>query len=206
MKKIVKWISVMALPSIMILVITSCQKEVLPKNSEEEIATSSAARGPVRRAYRDSFVNQLMFVPDIASGWTAPNIAPAWYPGSGEGNVAHMGKAKMYFNQYGDGSNVVAAPVTMFFVEPLKEAGYSGIPALVSTIIYDDKGNSIWFHHTSILSTPVSQTRINVTGAEDIIGGTGKFSGATGQVTLNAFFNPQNLQESSSWQNGWIQY
>lgn len=207
MKKVNKWTTAIVLSSAIILIITSCQKEVISKIADEKIATSSAARGPVTRAYRDSFVNQLMFVPDIAGGWTAPNIAPAWYPGSGEGNATHIGNANIYFNQYGsNGSNVVAAPVTMFFAAPLSAAGYTGIPASVSTIIYDEKGNSIWFHHTSINSTPVSSTHVNVSGQQDIIGGTGKFSEATGQVTLNAFFNPQNLLESSSWQNGWIRY
>jgi hypothetical protein len=93
----------------------------------------------------------------------------------------------------------------MFFASQLVAAGYTDIPPSVSTIIYDDKGNSIWFHHTSITSIPVSPTRVNILVTQDIIGGTGKFTNATGQVTLNGFFNPQDLK-SSSWENGWIQY
>jgi len=206
MKKISKVASMMFFASAIILTITACQKETVLKNEAEELQMSSAKNGPVTRAYRDSFVNHLMFVPDIAGGWTAPNISPAWYPGDGRGHAAHVANANIYFNQYGNGPGVVAAPVTMFFAGVLAAAGYTGIPASVSTIIFDDKGNSIWFHHTSILSTPVSPTRINVLGEQDIVGGTGKFSEATGHVILNAFFNPQNLQESSSWQTGWISY
>jgi hypothetical protein len=104
------------------------------------------------------------------------------------------------------GITTVVAPVNLFFSTELANAGITNIPTPVNTIVYDNKGNSIWFHHTSINSIPISPTRVNISGAEDIIGGSGKFSGAIGRVTRNAFFNPQNLPESSFWQNGWIRY
>ena len=64
----------------------------------------------------------------------------------------------------------------------------------------------IWFRQTSNSSTPISEVRINFTGTSDIIGGTGNFSGATGEITFNGFFNPQDQQDASVWDHGWIKY
>ena len=64
-----------------------------------------------------------------------------------------MGNAKTYFNQYIPFNptlfSSVPAPVIMFFSSQLSTAGFTGIPSNVSSIVYDDKGNSIWFHQTS---------------------------------------------------------
>jgi len=192
--------------SVLFYCVTSCRKEDFSKNDDQLASSSSAHHGPVTRAYRDSFVNKLQFIPDIANGWTPPNPAPAWFPGDGTGHVTHMGNAKMFFNQYANESGLVAAPVSMFFSPQLSGAGFANIPSSISTIIFDGEGNSIWFHHTSINVTVVSPTQATVLGTQDIVGGTGKFIEASGQVTLHASFNPQNLLESSSWQDGWIRY
>ena len=213
MKKITKWAATIALPSAVFLTIASCQKESTTKSQEGMLTTSSSSHNPVTRAYRDSFSNQLGFSPDFSSGYTPPNIAPGWYHGEGDGNAAHMGKAKIFFCLYttfGQGGLInIAAPVTDFYGSQLAAAGYTGIPATVSNIVYDDKGNSIWFHQTSFTNNPNipdGPTRVNFLGTMHIIGGTGKFSGAAGSVTIQGHFNPQNFNEDQSWQNGWISY
>lgn len=194
------------------LLLISCKKEMVNSGEEEILSRGAKFREPVKRAYRDSFDTQYQFIPDIANGWDPENPTPflAWYPGSGNGNVAHMGKAKTYFNQYVPFNppffSSISAPVNMFFSGPLALAGYTNIPDAVNSIVYDNKGNSIWFHQTSNSTTPDSETRINFTGTSDIIGGTGKFVGATGEVTLNGFFNPQDQQDASVWSKGWISY
>jgi hypothetical protein len=210
MKKNLAWIKASLFPSIILFTFTSCQKEVISKNEDQETVATPARSEPARRAYSDNFVNELVFVPDFAGGWTAPDYAPAWIAGTGEGNASHLGKAKMYFNQYNsftpDGISTVAAPVTQSFAAELAVAGFSNISPAVSLIMFDERGNSICFHHTSINTTLTSPTHADVVGSMDIIGGSGKFNGATGQVVFNAFFNPQNLLESSSRANGWISY
>jgi hypothetical protein len=196
--------------------LTSCAKD-------DELALSrdgatidkiviASAKEPVQRAYRDSFDTWYNFVPDIANGWN-PSYGPflAWYPGGGEGNATHMGKASTYFNQYvpftPPNFASVPAPVTMFFNPELTAAGYPGIPLNVQSITFDTKGNSVWFWGDgNTVSTPVSPTRIEFTGTSSIVGGTGKFAGATGQVTINGYFNPQNQQDASVWSNGLIVY
>ena len=196
--------------------LTSCAKddELVFSRSGADIENLdvAAAKESVRRAYRDSFDTWYMLVPDIANGWN-PSLVPflAWYPGGGEGNVSHMGKASTYFNQYVPFTppNVtsIPAPVTMFFAAELTAAGYPGIPSTVSYLTFDTKGNSVWFWADgNNVQTPVSPTRIEFTGTSTIVGGTGKFEGATGQVTLSGYFNPQNGQDASVWSKGWISY
>jgi hypothetical protein len=118
-----------------------------------------------------------------------------------------MGNASTYFNQYASfgptGLTTSAAPVTMFFATQLAPFN---VPSNVSSIVFDDKGNSVWFQSVGTQTMPVSPTRVNFTGTNNIVGGTGKFAGATGQVTVNGYFNPQDQQDASFWQNGWIRY
>ena len=198
-------------PSLIILLLASCRKEsIYTKTGEEEIATSSASSGPITRAYRDSFDSWLNFVPDIAGGWVATNPnSHVWWPGDGDGNVTHMGNASIYFNQYTlrVGTQIVMfhAPVIMFFATELQ--AYN-VPSEVSMVVFDDKGNSVWFSNdpAGLPTTRVSPTKITFTGTMHIAGGTGKFTGATGETTLNGYFNPLDLTECSFWQNGWIAY
>ena len=212
MKKFTIGVAAILLPLFVVIPFTSCQKETVATNTVLNDETATAANHSlVTRAYRDSFDTYFMFVPDFANGWAPPNPAPAWYPGGGKGNASHFGKANSFFNQYAtlgpNGLASTSAPVTMFFASALSSAGYSNIPASVSTIVYDDKGNSVWFSQGGSSTTiPASPTRVNFFGTNNIIGGTGKFAGATGQVTLNGYFNPQDPQDASFWQNGWIKY
>lgn len=210
MKKITTWGATILLPLLIVVTIPSCQKESVSTNTDNEEIATSANRGPVTRAYRDSFDTYYNVIPDFINGWTPPNPGPAWYPGGGEGNVTHMGKAKTFFNQYVAFNPPffpsVAAPVTQFFSSQLIAAGLTNVPSNVSSLVYDDKGNSIWFHSNGASTMPVSATRINFWGTYNIVGGTGKFSGATGEASFNGFFNPQNGEDASIWSKGWIRY
>lgn len=196
--------------------LTSCAKEdeLAFSRSRADIESLDLAqvKEPVRRAYRDSFDTWYNFEPNFAGGWD-PTDGPylAWYPGGGVGNVTHMGKASTYFNQYlpftPPNFATIPAPVNMFFDDELTQAGYPGIPSTVQYITFDTKGNSVWFWgEGNTVSTFISPTRVEFTGTSTIVGGTGKFAGATGQVTLNGYFNPGDQQDASVWTNGWIQY
>jgi hypothetical protein len=207
MKKITTVVAVVALLFVSMVTFNSCQKETIQSPAEEAASAAKASRKPVTRAWRDSFDTWYQFVPDIAGGWTPPNPAPAWYPGGGDGNATHMGNASTYFNQYATfgptGLTTSAAPVTMFFAAQLAPFN---VPSNVSSIVFDDKGNSVWFRSAGTQAIPVSPTRVNFTGTNNIVGGTGKFAGAAGEVTINGYFNPQDQQDASFWQNGWIRY
>jgi hypothetical protein len=209
MKKTNAMLAILA-PSIIILSMTACQKEfVYPKAAEEEFVTTSS-RGPVTRAYRDSAEGDITFVPDFANGWTYPNAAPAWYHGFAEGNATHIGNIDGYFNHYGlqNAAGILMAynrPVTMFYATELQPYNPS---SNVDAVIFDDKGNSIWFQipPEGWTTEPMSATRINFYGTHLIVGGTGKFEGASGETFIQGYFNPQNLQELTFWRNGWIAY
>ena len=170
-----------------------------------------ASQSAVTRAYRDSFDTWYRFVPDIANGWT-PDFGPskAWYPGGGDGNAAHLGKCHTFFNQYvpfnPPSISSVPAPVTQFFGGELTAAGLTNIPANVSTITYDDNGNAVWFYQTSSVTTPESSTRLNFVATADIIGGSGKFEGATGSITINGYLNPTDPSDAGFWSSGSIKY
>lgn len=191
-----------------LVVLPSCQKQFDTNDNSnvEEIATARNDQ-PVTRAYRDSFVTWYNFVPDFANGFNGTAPAPGWFPGGGPGNATHMGKCSSYFNQYATigqtGLVTASAPVTMFFGQQL--AAFD-VPSSVNSIVLDDKGNAIWFHLLYSQTTPVSPARINFHGESEIVGGNGKFAGATGHVTLNGYFNPQDQQDASFWNNGWIRY
>jgi hypothetical protein len=195
------------LPCLFSSVFYSCQKETTLKPTAEEEIMSTAAHinQPVTRAYRDSFATHYWFVPD--AGFIPPVPAPGWFPGGGEGNATHIGKCSAYFNQYATlgatGLTTASAPVTMFFAQEL--AGYN-VPSSVNSIVLDDKGNTIWFHLLYSQTTPVNPIRIDFYGESEIVGGNGKFAGATGHVTLNGYFNPQDQQDAAFWNNGWIKY
>lgn len=190
--------------------ISSCKKETLRSEHGYKIASSSEAnKKRVIRDYSDDFVTYYQFIPDLANGWVPPNPGPAWYPGGGEGNASHLGKVSTYYNQYASfsptGFGSTAAPVNMFFASQLSAIGID-VPDAVSTIVFDKKGNSVWFRLISNTTVPVSQTRINFSGVSDIIGGTGKFAGATGQVKLIGYFNPTDPNDAAVSSVGFITY
>lgn len=205
MKKLFYCSVIMMGSLVLTLFFYSCQKVALP--ADEAVSALKAERNPVTRAYKDSFDTWYMFVPDVKNGWTPPNPGPAWYPGGGEGNATHLGKCSTYYNQYATlGQNGLVsgfAPVNMFFSVPL--AGYM-LPATVGTIVYRG-ADAIWLGGSTNSSTSfISAQRVNFHGELDIIGGNGKFTGATGHVILNGYFNPQDQQDASFWTEGWISY
>jgi hypothetical protein len=197
---------------LIVLVCSSCKKDVVESSALSSVSSSAKVDHQVKRAYKDRFDTWFQFIPDVQNGWDPQNPTPflAWYPGGGSGNATHMGKANTYFNQYVPFNPPffasVHAPVNLFFSAELLSAGLGSLDDDVSSVVYDGKGNSVWFHQTSNTTTPISATRIEFTGTSDIIGGAGRFTGASGKVTLQGFFNPTDPQDAGVGAEGWIKY
>jgi hypothetical protein len=201
MNKLSLWRLLLA-PFVLGMSFSSCKKELEFKEDNNESTSANEQKRAVTRPYRDHFDAWFRMEPGIDEN-------TLYIPGGGEGNVAHMGKASSYFNQLatlvnGFPASSIPADVTMFFGDELSAFQ---VPAGVNSIVFDKKGNSIWFKATApSTTTPVSPTRINFTGPVAIVGGTGKFAGATGQVILTGYFNPADLSDAGFEQEGWIRY
>ncbi len=194
---------------IAIFMTTACQKNVDDIRLPDEVFMAKSEQSQ-KRAWKDAFNNSYFFVPDFAGGWAPPNPAPAWYPGSGTGNATHMGNATTFYNQkaiFGpSGLASIPQPVTMFYAAELSAANILNVPDNVSSIVLDSRGNSVWFESEGSTTTPVSPTRIEFTAVQKIVGGTGRFVGATGETILTGFFNPTDQQDAGSQNEGWIRY
>ncbi len=180
------------------------------KEVSSEVLNSSDIKArkkvAVERNYFEKFSNQLMQVDE--NGEPTQNI-PAYFPGIGEGNSTHMGKALTFLNQFAffneNGLNTIGAPVTQFYSEELVEIGLIDIPDDVSSITTDGKGNSVWFKNIENIVTPVTEDKSDFVAKVEIIGGTGKFENATGDGIVVGFFNP-NTGEGESTIKGRIVY
>lgn len=204
--------------------VLGCQKETVDPGASQQpgsVAEKASAKvQPETRGYRDSFDVDLIFVPDIAGGWTMADFdAPAWYHGGGSGHATHMGNATITFNTHtlrvAGTVTIFHAPVGMFHAAQVKPFNV-GVTDQVSAVTYDDKGNSIWFRIAEGgLPTwhIVKTTLVAAEGKMLIVGGSGKFKGATGETTFHAEFDQASLDTkklifttASMWQKGWIRY
>lgn len=199
------------LPAIgLFLLAESCQKEVaLPEKNTDNVTALASAKPRVSRPYKDDFTTWFQFIP--GEGWSAsyPTFQ-AYYPGGGKGNATYLGSCKTFFNQFVPLAPPpiasVAAPVTMFYAGELAAAGLTTIPGHVSTINYDGRGNSIWFTQTSSVTTPASPSRLDFVATANIVGGTGRFAGATGSITIRGYLNPTDTSDAAFTSEGTIVY
>jgi hypothetical protein len=187
-----------------VLLVSSCMSEVeaplTNENAEltnevaiagsEEIGGENFRKGQKEYFYQERFSNQ-----SIAKEPGIPSFA---FPGFGRGEATFLGRSFSFFNQYATGEPdpntgiafTVAAPVTEFFSQQLTRLGLNeneinDNPELVSSITTDGKGNSIFFNN---VSNRVQFDRLgNITFVAEvkIVGGTGRFKGASGKGTVN---------------------
>ncbi|WP_075351317.1 hypothetical protein [Algoriphagus marinus] len=191
------------------LVLYSCATEiespVIQEDAKQIESINSPANGEenlrkrAERNYFERFENSLFPVPGENS---TGGPDQTYYPGSGVGNSSHMGKALTFLNQFAqfgpNGLETIAAPVTMFFGEELNELGITDVPDNVSSVTTDKKGNSVWFSSISNQVTfSADGSRADFVAEVEIVGGTGKFKGATGTAEVNGFFSPSSGKGSS---------
>lgn len=195
-----KFRQIIALVVVMVY-FTSCGKEEITNqgNAALEQGSNEANYGKAQaaRPYYESFT---------AISNITPTASGVFNPGWGTGSARHMGTAKMCFNQQvifaminGQPTPIgsVAAPVNQFYAAELATVGIT-VPNTVSSITYDNFGNSVWFTSTTGTSlSPVSATRVNFTANLQIIGGSGRYAGASGTTLMNGYFNPQDPNQAA---------
>jgi hypothetical protein len=184
------------------IVLTSCMPEVETPNTMELAKTAKEStqvvtgeenfrKSPNGVFYQEKFTNQSILAED-----------PSAFPGFGVGNATYIGKGLSFFNQKTLGSpdeyGVVftkAAPVTDYFKEELEALGIntdeldefneSGDDSkIVSSLTTDGKGNTIWFNNVETRAQFDHAGNITFEADITILGGTGKFKGASGFGTV----------------------
>lgn len=151
-----------------------------------------------------------------------------YFPGAGTGNATHLGKCTTLFNQLAyilppqnDIRGSVAAPVTAIPSYPVASGFASYLPAItslsvpeaingkiVNTILYNKNGEAIFLSAITGggKTTFISPQKIAFNGKGLIVGGRGKFEGATGEFDYEGYFNPENNNDAAYNAAGWINY
>lgn len=177
----------------------SCQKDVAELSADNSLDSKAATVKVVQEhkfkgTYYDAWY---WFAP--GPGYVA-GPAPGWYPGVGEGHATLIGKSTGFVNMFvsvgPNGLFGTPAPVNLFFAEELSELGIT-VPDAVTIIIFDKQGNSIWGSGVGTLPLTIeSPTRVLFSGTLNIVGGTGKFAGATGHYKISGYFNPKDFNDA----------
>ncbi len=184
---------------------TSCisdtESPILTEQLEKSVALSEGTSGEenLRKLpefnYIEKFSNQIT----VIVGGQGEFGSLVFLPGTGVGNATFIGKSYSFLNQLAIGpTTTVSAPVTQFYSDELSDLGLVNIPDEVSSLTTDGKGNSVWYKNILNRTTPSSSTRTDFTADVEIVGGTGKFEGATGNGTVEGFFNPQDGKGSTT--------
>lgn len=176
--------------------VTSCisdpESPILTEQLEKSVVLSEGTTGEenLRKYpefnYFEKFSNQSVI----------DEAKPYAFPGFGEGNATFIGKSYSFFNQYATGEIVdgqivtVGEPVTEYFQDQLTELGLPDVPSSVSSITTDGKGNSLWFYSVRNLATPGSDG-ITFIASVNIVGGTGKFEGASGSGIVEGYIDSE---------------
>jgi len=179
--------------------IQALDESSLPSALDSSVDLNARKKVAVERNYSEKFTNHLM---QVDENGIPTRIIPAYFPGMGEGNSTHMGKALTFLNQFAsigeNGLTTVGAPVTQFYAKELAEIGINDIPNEVSSITTDGKGNSVWFRNIKNTVTPVGEEKSEFVANVEIIGGNGKFENATGYGVVIGFFNPKTGEGMST--------
>lgn len=163
----------------------SCQKDVADL-SAETLLEGKAKMENVKHAHE--FTGKLAgegYIKPLDDYWTE-----FIYYGTAEGWSNGLGKFESIFNTKNPGffASVTTSPLFEDFVNEYKgEKGFewitSSILENVSVISFDKQGNSIWGRIT-LSEDDFNTSPVTSVGSYEIIGGSGKYEGATGTYKL----------------------
>lgn len=186
-----------------VLLAVGCQKETSAVSGEPTFdAVAGTSNKPMGHRLKCQFDLTYTLVPDVEAGNTQYNHPPGWYLAIGEGHMNLLGKASTFSNQYikyVDGSQdsltVQNVSINKFFKDTLSALGYNNIPDEVSLIFLDKQGNSLWSRGEEPFGHVFrSDGYFRIDWVYDVIGGTGKFEGASGNFIFSGY---QNLSDTT---------
>lgn len=179
--------------------VTSCisdpESPVLTEQLEKSVALSEETTGEenLRKYpefnYFEKFSNQIT---TKFEGFTE-NGPIVFLPGTGVGNATFFGKSYSFINQLAVGpTTTISAPVTQYYSEELEALGLTvtEIPDYVNSLTTDGKGNAIFFQSGINTGVIVSENKTEFSAELTVVGGTGKFLGATGTGIVEGYYNP----------------
>lgn len=176
---------------------TSCisdtESPILTEQLEKSVALSEGTTGEenLRKLpefnYLEKFSNQITQKYE-GEGEFGPIV---FLPGTGVGNATFIGKSYSFLNQLAIGpTTTVSAPVTQYYSEELEAIGLTVIPDNVNSLTTDGKGNAIFFESGINTGVIISLTKTEFSADLMVVGGTGKFLGATGEGKVVGYYNP----------------
>lgn len=189
------------------IIVTSCisdsESPILNEKLEQSIVLSEDQineenlRKSREFKYVERFSNQI--TPRV-EGFN--EFGPIVYlPGTGVGKATFIGKSYSFINQLVIGeTTTIGAPVTQFYSDQLEELGLtlSYIPNSVNSLTTDGKGNAIFFKNDTNFAVVISSIRTEFSAKVEVVGGTGKFLGASGKGVVEGFYNQTNGKGTST--------
>lgn len=179
--------------------ITSCISEsespILTEQLEKSVALSEETTGEENLRKYPEFNYLEKFSNQITPKYEGESeFGPIIYlPGTGVGNATFIGKSYSFINQLAVGpTTTIGAPVTQYYSVELEALGLTDIPDNVNSLTTDGKGNAIFFESDVNSAVMVSETKTEFSADLTIVGGTGKFLGATGTGKVEGNYNPTN--------------
>lgn len=170
----------------------------LPEEEISEIPESENLRKGRTFKYMEVFSNQITPISFPNENPEIPVKEVTFLPGTGKGVARFMGRATSYINQLATSETTsIGAPVTQFYGEELAKLGLKKIPDEVSSVTVDRRGNAIFFKSLENIATPINETLTIFVAEVEIVGGTGRFRGASGEGIVEGRFNPTNGKGSS---------
>lgn len=181
--------------------LAGCRKSV-PENTPDNILQSKAVSGRSlhERPLKATMEVYSTYAPDVAKGGCyCPPYLPGYMTGEGEGHSTLLGRFSSYSNWYAyydpAGAQVTySVPLPGEYYDQLKpyftEAEARAIKdRQVVVLFFDRQGNSIWSDVASMdmIMSPLDPLHFSLAGNGVIVGGTGKFAGATGSYSFTGY-------------------
>lgn len=180
---------------------TNCRKDLSKSANESSLTSNAVVSHKIHpRPLKGNMDVYHVYTPDYAKGgcYCFPYL-PGFMGGSGEGNSTLLGKFYSYSNLYAyygaTGAQVTySVPLTDSFYNQLKPYfSNDEIQAMkaqkVEVLFFDHQGNAFWSDFDTLHMDPSAANilHFSLEGTGKIIGGIGKFAGATGFYNFSGY-------------------